>query len=55
MGLHAEGLNITSEEYLRLRFFLGGGRGEAYFWEGLFLRRGWGLLYFTVFPCEDLC
>ena len=57
MGLHLEGLNIISEGYLRLRvfFFGGGGEGEAYFWEGLFSRRGWGLLYLTVFSCEDLC
>ena len=60
MGLHSEGLNIISEGYLRLRFFFlvgggVGGRGEAYFWEGLFSRGWWGLLYFTVFSCEDLC
>ena len=60
MGLHSEGLNIISEGYLGLRFFFwggggGGGGGEAYFWEGLFSRRGWDLLYFTVFSCEDLC
>ena len=59
MGLHSEGPNIISEGYLRLSFFFffggGGGEGEAYFWEGLFSRRGWGLLYFTVFACEDLC
>ena len=60
MGLHSEGLNIISEGYLRLRFFFWGGegRGEAYFWEGLFSRRGGAyyiLRYSPVRTCVRTC
>ena len=47
MGLHSEGLNVISEGYLRLRFFLGGGeRGKAYFLGGLVFEEGVGLIIF---------
>ena len=48
MGLHSEGLNIISEGYLRLRFFLGGGRGEGggLLLGGLVFEEGVGLIIF---------
>ena len=50
MELHSEGLNIISEGYLRLRFFLGGGGGGGerggLLLGGLGFEEGVGLIIF---------
>ena len=60
MGLHSEGLNITSEGYLRLRFFWGGGGGGGRPTFGRAYFRGGGggyyiLRYSPVRTCVRSC
>ena len=60
MRLHSEGLNIISEGYLRMRFFLGGGVGVGRLTFGRACFRGGGgayymLWYSPVGTCVRFC